>query len=66
MRFVAPDRAEFSRDVLRQPPLAQWLDPWGWLDAMQFPAVDELNRDWGERWRFVAQTPALLADGLHY
>lgn len=66
MRFIAPDRAEFSRDVLRQPPLAQWHDASGWLDAMQFPAVDELNRDWSGAWRFVAQTPALLADGLHY
>jgi hypothetical protein len=66
MRFVAPDRADFSRDVLRQPPLAQWCDDSGWLDAMQFPAVDELNRGWNEAWRFVAQTPALLADGLHY
>ncbi len=66
MRFVAPNRAEFSRDVLRQPLLAPWCDASGWLDAMQFPAVDELNRDWNEAWRFVAQTPALLADGLHY
>lgn len=66
MRFVAPDRMEFSRDVLLRPPLAQWRDASGWLDAMQFPAVDELNRGWSDTWRFVAQTPALLADGLHY
>lgn len=66
MRFVAPNRAEFSRDVLRQPPLAQWCDASGWLDALQFPAVDELNGGWNDAWRFVEQTPALLADGLHY
>jgi len=66
MRFVAPDRAAFSRDVLRQPPLAPWCDDSGWLDAMQFPPVEELNRGWNETWRFVAQTPSLLADGLHY
>lgn len=66
MRFVAPARAAFDRGVLQRPPLAAWADAWDWIAAADFPAVDELNRDWAGGWRFVEQTPQLLADGLHY
>lgn len=66
MRFVAPSRAQLDRAVLAQPPLALWPESAHWLHAANFPGVDELNAGWGERWRFVEQTPQLLADGLHY
>ncbi|TDR44094.1 hypothetical protein DFR29_106241 [Tahibacter aquaticus] len=66
MRFVAPNRAELSRETLARPPLSLWPEHADWLASAQFPAVEELNAGWDSPWRFVAQTPALLADGLHY
>jgi hypothetical protein len=66
MRFVAPTRAAFDRAALQRPPLAAWSEAGDWIAAEQFPGVDELNRGWSSGWRFVEQTPQLLADGLHY
>ncbi|HSX59995.1 MAG TPA: DUF3025 domain-containing protein [Tahibacter sp.] len=66
MRFVAPSREVFDRAVLRHPPLAAWNAVGDWIAAARFPSVAELNRDWDAGWRFVEQTPQLLADGLHY
>ena len=66
MRFVAPTRAELSACVFRQPPLADWPCAAAWLQGPQFPEVDQLNHGWDGAWRFVEQTPQLLADGLHY
>lgn len=66
MRFIAPSRASFDRAVLQRPPLAAWGEVGEWIAGAAFPQVDELNRDWQDRWRFVEQTPELLADGLHY
>jgi hypothetical protein len=66
MRFIAPSRAAFDRAVLQRPPLAAWDEAGEWIAGAAFPGVDELNRGWNDRWRFVEQTPELLADGLHY
>lgn len=66
MRFVAPSRAALDPVVLRRPPLAAWSEAAEWIAAAQFPSVAELNRGWAQDWRFVEQTPELLADGLHY
>lgn len=66
MRFIAPTRAAFDRAVLQRPPLADWHDAGDWISGARFPGIDELNRDWRSGWRFVEQTPQLLADGLHY
>jgi hypothetical protein len=48
--------------------LRAWQQPAGWLQAVDWPTIDALNAtrpaDMAER--FVAQTLALLGDGLHY
>lgn len=66
MRFLAPSRAQLDRVALALPPLSLWSEHAPWLQAAQFPAVGELNAGWDAPWRFVEQTPQLLADGLHY
>lgn len=66
MRFLAPTRAQLDPAALALPPLSLWSEHAHWLAAAQFPGVDELNAGWDSRWRFVEQTPELLADGLHY
>lgn len=73
-RFQAPDRSETEATAFAQPPLSAWAEYAALLRGPDWPDVAEL-----ERWRadaeradgiarpaFVAQTPALLADGLHY
>ncbi|HJU39221.1 MAG TPA: DUF3025 domain-containing protein [Tahibacter sp.] len=68
MRFVAPPRAAVPRHVWTTPPLAAWREFGDWLAHDEFPAVETLNDGWSDAHerRFVEQTPALLADGLHY
>ena len=66
MRFFAPSRAQLDACVFAQPPLSAWPAEREWLQAAQFPAVETLNQGWDADWRFVEQTPQLLADGLHY
>lgn len=73
-RFQAPDRSETEAAAFARPPLSAWAEYAGLLSGADWPDVAEL-----ERWRaaaeradgiarpaFVAQTQALLADGLHY
>ena len=66
MRLIAPARAQLDPAVLARPPLSLWSEHAQWLQSPQFPAIDELNAGWDAGWRFVEQTPQLLADGLHY
>jgi len=49
-------------------PLMAWRDHAAWLEGDAWPSMEQLNDGLsGEAsYRFVAQTPALLADGLHY
>lgn len=73
MRFVAPARDKIEPVVFTRPPLSQWREFAHLTQAPDWPRVDALNADAGpqavasrRKIRFVAQTPALLADGLHY
>lgn len=66
MRYLAPARDAVDADVFMRPPLSQWSE---YVDLLRgdWPSVAALNacsRD--AAIRFVAQTPELLADGLHY
>lgn len=68
MRYVAPTREAIDPAVFARPPLVDWN---GYLDLLRgpdWPTLDTFNarRPRGMRERFVAQTPALLADGSHY
>src|SRR5574337_687723 len=49
-------------------PLLGWRDDAALLEGAIWPSIDRLNNGLraGSGHRFVAQTPALLADGLHY
>jgi hypothetical protein len=69
MRYVAPAREAIDPVVFKYAPLNAWSEFDHWLQGPQWPSIDELNACWpasagGER--FVAQTQALLEDGLHY
>ena len=68
MRYVAPARGTVDPAVFGRPPLAAWHERSALLETAAWPSIDTLNRLWpaGMEHRFVAQTPALLADGLHY
>jgi len=68
MRYVAPAREAVDPVVFGRPPLAGWAGYGDLLHGPEWPTIDALNacRPAGARERFVAQTPALLADGLHY
>jgi hypothetical protein len=68
MRYVAPARGSVAAASFAQPPLADWAEYGEWLQGAAWPTVESLNDGWlhPARWRFVRQTPALLADGLHY
>lgn len=68
MRYVAPAREAVDPAVFRRSPLAGWGDYADLLHGPDWPALDTLNARWpaGARERFVAQAPALLADGRHY
>jgi hypothetical protein len=68
MRFAAPMREQTDPEVFSRPPLAQWREFAPLLCGAQWPDIGLLNarvRDIRAP-RFVPQTPALLADGLHY
>jgi len=67
VRFTAPTREAVDPAVFARLPLSQWAQfsdllrgPWPDLAALNSHAHDALAP------RFVAQTPELLADGLHY
>jgi hypothetical protein len=68
MRYVAPARDAVDPQVFGRMPLAAWRDHAGLIEGCDWPTIDALNacRPAGMRECFVAQTPELLADGLHY
>jgi len=71
MRFVAPQRATVDPAVFDRPPLAHWSEFASLLRGPDWPDIAALNdfarlAAQGEPLRLVAQSPALLADGLHY
>jgi hypothetical protein len=68
MRYHAPSREAVDAAVFGRPPLAAWREHATWLQGAAWPSIEQLNarRAPGAVHRFVAQTPALLADGLHY
>jgi hypothetical protein len=68
MRYVAPAREAIDPAVFARQPLAGWSEYAGLLHGPDWPTLDALNarRPPDMRERFVAQTPALLADGRHY
>jgi len=71
MRFIAPARDKVDPVVFTRPPLAQWREFAQLTESPDWPPVYALNSavyttDAAEKWRFVEQTPSLLADGLHY
>ena len=66
MRFVAPAREAVDPGVFARPPLSQWSE---YADLLHgdWPSVARLNECRSdESYRFVVQTPELLADGEHY
>lgn len=66
MRFVAPARDVVDADAFQRPPLSLWNE---YADLLRgdWPDVATLNaRSRDASVCFVAQTPELLADGLHY
>ena len=68
MRYRAPPRDAVLPEVFERPPLADWQAYRELLAGSDWPTIDALNRRRPANvpWQFVAQTPALLADGLHY
>lgn len=68
MRYIAPARESVDPDVFTRQPLQGWREYAAWMQAPRWPSIGALNeaRPAGQRERFVAQTPELLDDGLHY
>ena len=68
MRYHAPARAAVDPAVFARPPLAAWRDYAALLEDAAWPSLQRLNDQLpvAAATRFVAQTPPLLADGLHY
>lgn len=68
MRHISPARGTVDPAVFARSPLAAWREYADLLDGEAWPSIEMLNRHLpeGMTQRFVAQTPGLLADGLHY
>ncbi|MGH8121278.1 MAG: DUF3025 domain-containing protein [Rudaea sp.] len=74
MRFVAPAREAVDPAVFTRPPLSRWREFAALLNGQQWPSVADLDalRDKVQNVakdtlpHFVAQSPQLLGDGLHY
>jgi hypothetical protein len=68
MRYVAPSREAVDPSVFARLPLAAWHPYAALLESNEWPTIDALNDALPKEStvRFMAQTPALLADGLHY
>jgi hypothetical protein len=68
MRYVAPARGSVEPVLFGRMPLAAWFDYAGLLQGEAWPSISQLNAYLPAQaaHRFVAQTPALLADRLHY
>ena len=68
MRYHAPPREAVDPAVFGRLPLAAWHEYAALLEGAEWPSIELLNHRLpaGAAHRFVAQTPDLLADGLHY
>ncbi|HWU75685.1 MAG TPA: DUF3025 domain-containing protein [Rhodanobacter sp.] len=68
MRYVAPARGSVDRSVFGRMPLAAWRDYAGLLEGEAWPSISQLNAHLPAQaaQHFVAQSPVLLADRLHY
>ncbi|MEO8778178.1 MAG: DUF3025 domain-containing protein [Rhodanobacter sp.] len=68
MRYVAPARGSVDPGVFERMPLLGWRDYAAWLKGDAWPSIEQLNSSLPSDapYRFVAQTPQLLADRLHY
>ncbi|NKJ22177.1 DUF3025 domain-containing protein [Dyella sp. SG609] len=68
MRYVAPARGSVDPAVFQRPPLAAWREYADLLCGPDWPDVARLDAllPPQQRERFVAQTRAVLDDGLHY
>jgi Protein of unknown function (DUF3025) len=68
MRYRAPARNAVDPEVFRRLPLMVWREYAALLEGAEWPSIAALNDRLPDNvdFRFVAQTPALLADGLHY
>jgi hypothetical protein len=67
MRYIAPPRENVDPATFDHPVFARYAAHRDLLAGASWPGVETLNarlRD--ARLRFVPQTPALVADGLHY
>ncbi len=68
-RLMSPARADVSAETFSRPVFADFTAYRELLDGQEWPDLAQLNAivdDTQELPRFVAQTPELLADGLHY
>jgi hypothetical protein len=69
MRFIAPKRTAVDPEVFTRPPLSHWREFSSLLEGVDWPSVNALNAHNATNAtmpHFVAQTPELLGDGLHY
>ncbi|MEP6898979.1 MAG: DUF3025 domain-containing protein [Rhodanobacter sp.] len=68
MRYHAPARDALDPAVFDRMPLAAWREYGALIEGRDWPLLDELNDRLPSDadYRFTAQTPALLGDGLHY
>ena len=68
MRYVAPTRDSVDPLVFDRLPLAAWRDYAALLRGAAWPSIATINAYLlaDATQHFVAQSPALLADGLHY
>lgn len=74
MRYVAPPREQVAPATFEQPVFARYAAHRELLAGLDWPSLDALDARLrgathpvsGRPLRFVAQTPALAADGLHY
>lgn len=72
-RYIAPSRDRIAAETFAHPVFDGFDAHRDWLRGLQWPSVAALNTELslkaqthGQELSFVAQTPALLADGLHY
>lgn len=72
-RYIAPSRELIAAETFAHPVFDGFDAHSGWLSGAQWPSVAALNAELavqaethGQALSFVAQTPVLLGDGLHY
>ena len=68
MRYLAPARETVDPAVFGRLPLAAWVEYADLFAGAEWPSIEALNarRPAAADWYFIEQTPALLADDLHY